>query len=141
MKKGLRKLLCALIVGASILSTTCIAYATGDAIASKNVMSFNTSSGNLTWYFDSRINSWRIHNNEQGLGDCWIFDNGKWYFISQAGVMVKNTVVYDSKNSTSYYMQEDGSMLTNGYCTLVTGSGGFKWKAYADAAGKLTPIN
>lgn len=141
MKKGLRKLLCASIVGISILSYTSIAYATGDAIAGKNALLFNTSSDDLSWYYDSHNNCWKIHNNEQGLADCWIYDNGKWYFISQSGVMVKNTVVYDSGNGNSYYIKEDGSMLTNGYCELETGSKGFQWKAYADESGKLTKID
>ena len=136
MKKGLRKLLCASIVGISVLSYNCVAYATGDAIAGKNALSFNTSSGNLTWYFDSRVNNWKIHNNEQGLADCWIYDNGKWYFISQAGVMVSNTIV--SYKNNSYYMQEDGTMLTNGHKTVYTGSGGYKSEVYADASGVLT---
>lgn len=140
MKKGLRKLLCASIVGVSVLSSNCVAYASGEGFIDENTKTYNCS-GNLKWVYNSYYNCWNFGDNvneEQFRNNCWVYDNGKWYYIGENGRMVSNMVLYT--RSGNYYMQEDGSMLANGYATPKTGSGQYAWNVYADASGKLTSV-
>lgn len=140
MKKGIRKLLCASIVGVSVLSFNCVAYASREGITDEYTKTYSCS-GNLKWVYDSDKKYWHFGDNvneEQFKTNCWVYDSGKWYFIDINGNMVRDMVIYTKGGN--YYMQEDGSMLANGYATPKIGNGQFDFPVYADASGKLTNL-
>lgn len=149
MKKNVLKLISAICIATGIMSLGTIKanaanynYDMGDIMEYPYSTTFEIES----WQWFQRANgTWGAlsPDGHQGLANSWIHYNNKWYFIDDKSNMVENAVVC-GQDGNLYYMQEDGSMLTNGYCTYqFYGSrrvGGSTTKFYADANGVLTII-
>ena len=54
---------------------------------------------------------WLYYNGDGTLAKGWIEDNGNWYFLNlETGLMERNCFI--QVNGKTYYMQADGTMLT-----------------------------
>ena len=54
---------------------------------------------------------WIYYNQDGSLAKGWVEDSGKWYFLNlETGVMERSCFI--QVDGKTYYMQEDGSMLT-----------------------------
>ena len=45
------------------------------------------------------------------IASDWLYDQGKWYYLSTSGVMKASTWVYDK--GEWYYVSSSGAMLAN----------------------------
>lgn len=64
---------------------------------------------------------WLYYNPDGTLAKGWVEDGGKWYFLNtETGRMERGFIQVDGK---TYYMQEDGSMLTGPRTFTPAGDG------------------
>lgn len=86
-----------------------------NALYISNAVSVNANS-NQWGYFKPY---WRLATSDfqQAYANTWAKVNGKWYFLDSKSNMVENQVIYDLNTNKKYYVQQDGSMLANGYYT------------------------
>lgn len=143
MKKNILKLLCALSIGINILLCNFQTTYAQDKVAWDYRFTNNYTTSKYVdssrWSYNQYDKTWSVSTPDfdQVEVNSWVLTNGKWYFINQQGVMVTNCLVRDG--SKQYYMQDDGSLLTNGYCKYGVHTSVIT--AYADANGVLTDIS
>lgn len=147
MKKKVLKLMSAICIATGIMSIGATSanasnyiYTGGDIMESPYSTTFSIDS----WQWFQRDNgTWGAVTSDgyQGIASSWVLYNGKWYFIDDNSNMVENAVVW-GKDGNMYYMQGDGSMLTNGYGSYQFwgNKNGGPTNFYADANGVLTII-
>jgi len=160
MKKNISRMLSILFIGVSLVSIKASALGATDEQKINTAINTweaeqknkNNSNGYNALYISNAIsvnaNSnqwgylkpyWRLAtpNFHQAYANTWAKIDGKWYYLDSKSNMVENQVIYDLNTDKKYYVQQDGSMLANGYYTDYYHN---QDKYYAGSDGILTLV-
>ncbi|MBN1059319.1 hypothetical protein [Clostridium botulinum] len=154
MRKRLIKIFSGLLLGISLFSVPASATEwetkwdlmqrnrnTGSSTISNTIYISNPQTINADssqWGYCSPY--WRLATPDfhQAYASAWANVNGTWYYLDNQCNMVVNHVIHNSDNNKEYYINKDGSLLTNGYYIDYYSNNQAKY--YADANGVLTLV-